>query len=267
MSTVNPGSIPMLSDVVLSPDGKKPQRITFEGMFVYRGKKNFRKMKSLQAVADTSFGSLSFLSDLFAGLQILRLNESILPSIRDIGTELSSLRILSLENCYLTSLDGINAVSPKIQELYVGFNQITDISELVGLTKLKILNIESNNLESIEDIQLLACCPSFRRLYLRGNGVENTDDYRNAVKVSIPQLTHLDGVKFGCEEEVPPPPAEPVETPPPETQIRPFTSLPPIMLEPGSLSPRPRQTILKGAQITRPTGGRRVWYNIGPIKL
>jgi hypothetical protein len=49
----------MLTEILLGCDGKKPQSIEFEAIFDYHGKKNFKKMKSLQAVADTMSMSLS----------------------------------------------------------------------------------------------------------------------------------------------------------------------------------------------------------------
>jgi hypothetical protein len=269
-----------LSDVVLSCDGKRPQPIEFEAIFDYHGKKNLRKMKSLRAVADTRSMSLAYLPDVFPGLQILRLDHSLIPSIRDLCTGLAMLQVLSLEHCGLTSLNGISAVSPKIRELRLGFNQVDDVSELLGLNSLKVLDIQSNLIAGVEDIGLLNCCRKLRALVLRGNGAADDPDYRAEVKRLIPRLRALDDVKFGDEDHEEPenarPPAEPL---PPEDQPRsapiarrPLQPLPPIGGRETPEGARPttamRQTLAQSRMASRPVVTKpKVWYNTGTIRL
>jgi hypothetical protein len=264
-----------LSDVVLSCDGKKPQPIEFEAIFDYHGKKNLRKMKSLRAVADTSSMSLAYLPDIFPGLQVLRLDHSIIPSIRDLCTELALLRVLSLEHCRLTSLNGISAVSPKIQELHLGFNQIDDVSELLGLNCLKVLNLESNLIDTVEDIGLLNCCRKLCTLVLRGTAAAEDPNYRTEVKRRIPKLRVLDDVKFGEEdheeaEEGPQPTAEQPRSAP--IVKRPLQPLPPAGGEGTPECARPltamRQALVQSRRAPRPVVTKpKVWYNTGTIRL
>jgi hypothetical protein len=273
-----------LSHVVLSCDGKRPQPIEFEAIFDYHGNKNLRKMKSLGAVADTSSMSLAYLPDIFPGIQILRLDHSIIPNIRDLCTGLTTLRILSLEHCGLTSLNGISAVSPTIQELHVGFNQIADVSELLGLNSLKVLNVESNLIASVEDIGLLNCCRKLRALVLRGNGAADDSDYRTEVKRMIPRLRVLDEVRFGEEDQEeaandPPPAAPPAAPPPPEDQPksapiarRPLQPLPPPAGRETREGARPttamRQALGQSRGAPKPVVTKpKLWYNTGSIRL
>jgi hypothetical protein len=263
----------MLTEILLGCDGKKPQSIDFEAIFDYRGKKNFKKMKSLQAVADTSSMSLSYLGELFPGLQVLRLDNSVIDNIRDISTQLNLLRVLSLEHCSLTSLDGICAVCPRIEELYVGFNQVGDVSELLGLNSLRVLNIESNLIPRVGDVELLKCCRKLRALFLRGNGAEEEPEYRAEVKRLLPQLRCLDGVRFDGPEEAepaPPPPADAEPAPPPEPEL-PKTA--PLFGRPAGAAPPPagdRPTTAVRSAVVKPKIARPVvktWYNAGSIRL
>jgi hypothetical protein len=271
----------MLAEILLSCDGKKPQAIDFASLFDYNGKKSLKKLKSLRAVADASSMSLSFLADLFPALQILRLNHSQIPSIRDLGMQLSSLRLISLEHCGLTSLNGISAICPRVEEVYVGFNMIDDLSELIGLGSLCVLNIESNQIVSLQSVELLNCCKKLRGLVLRGNMAESTEDYRAEVKRLLPRLRSLDDVKYGeelekveeavvgKEEEVADVLKE--EEPRIESPIAPIGPLLPMgeaqKLRPVTTRPGTRRMLTSG-KIARPVGGRsKVWYNTGPLRL
>jgi hypothetical protein len=254
----------MLTDVVLSCDGKRPQPVIFESIFDFQGKKNLKKVKSLSAVADMSSMSLSYLGDIFPGLQILRLDRSLVSSVRDLRAELPLLRVLSLAHCGITSLRGIAAVCPRAAELYLGFNAIDDISDVIGLARLKVLDLEANAIAAVGDAGYLRCCPKLRGLVLRGNPADEHPDYRAEVKRAIPLLRSLDGVNFGEEpvpEAVVPTKREPL--PPIGDEPAPGDG---VEAPPGTA--RKRQTIVPAGRVARPTFARqKVWYNKGSIRL
>ncbi|OHT06007.1 hypothetical protein TRFO_26080 [Tritrichomonas foetus] len=192
----------MLTDIILAVDGKKPEKLScLDDIYGYRGKKKFKKMKSFQAVADTRDMSLAYLGDTFPGLQRLHLNNSIISSIRDLRSNLPNLVVLSLAHCGLSELDGISTISGKLQELYLAFNKIEDVSELLGMTSLKILDLESNLIPYVEDVEILKCLTRLRNLTLRGNGCEEHPEYRKEIKRLIPKLVYLDEIKFGEENK------------------------------------------------------------------
>lgn len=271
----------MLQEIVLSCDGKKPKKISFEKLLNYNGKKDLTKVKSLKAKADTSQMTLSFLGDVLPGLQILRLDYSIFSCIRDLSTHLPHLKVLSLTHCELTSIDGIATISTKLQELYLGFNTIDDLSPLLGFNQLKILDLENNFIFSVEDTALLKCCTALKNLTLRGTGAAENPEYRQMVKQYIPKLQILDGVKFGEEEE---------EKKPEDQQLPPLHEQPPAIeppIEETSKLPDLKETKVPGTsdnqkrpsasqinkflppkkKIQRPKSKPKIWHNIGPIKL
>jgi hypothetical protein len=181
----------MLSRIVLEYE-RDAEVIDQESLWKYDGKKDFSDIRSLEAVADTRQMTLSYLGDLFPSLRKLRLNNSRIPSIRDISTRLTNLRFLSLAHCHITCLDGICTLSNSLEEVYLAFNQITDISELIGLSDLHVLDLEENGITRLADVELLSCCSNLKALTLLGNPAAESESYRDAVHQYLPNLLYLD---------------------------------------------------------------------------
>jgi hypothetical protein len=180
----------MITSVVLSSDDGTPP-VHCADLFSLSGKSP-ESFSSLEAKADTRESSLSALGDLFPHLQKLRLNNSIIPSVRDIGCTLNGLTFLSLARCNLTSLDGIGTISRNLEELYLAFNQLTDVCDLMGLEKLKVVDLEANCLNDLANIEILSLCPGLTALTLVGNPAAEALDYRLRVNEVLPQLIYLD---------------------------------------------------------------------------
>ena len=62
---------------------------------------------------------------------------SHVPSVRDLGTSFSRLRVLWLSRSGVRELDGISSFS-SVVELYLSFNDITDLSPLGGCDRLEV---------------------------------------------------------------------------------------------------------------------------------
>jgi Leucine-rich repeat (LRR) protein len=182
----------MLAHVILDPDGTA-EVLSDSPLDYYSGPKDLMRVRSLEATADTRESSLSILGDLVPNLEKLRLNNSILRSIRDIGCRLSSLRLLSIARSGVTSLNGISTLSPALEELDLAFNLITDVSDLLGMDNLRILDLESNRLANLSNLRLLSCCTALRSLTLAGNPLAADKDlYVKSVTEFVPQLVYLD---------------------------------------------------------------------------
>ena len=71
-------------------------------------------------------------------LEQLRLQRAPLPGgLRAFGSGLFQLRVLWLVGCALETLDGVCAL-PRLQELYVARNQLTDVSVCSCLDQLQV---------------------------------------------------------------------------------------------------------------------------------
>lgn len=154
---------------------------------------NPEDVHTFEGQVDTTETSLSYLGDRFPNLQKLRLNNSVIPNLRDIGCRFTNLKFLSLARCGITSLNGISTISKVLEELYLAFNKIDDCSELVGMDSLIVLDMEENNISDLSNIEFLSTCSNLKSLTLSGNPcVDDPEEYRSKVQDLIPNLLYLD---------------------------------------------------------------------------
>jgi hypothetical protein len=157
------------------------------------GEDDLDDVTNLELVVDTSEQTIERLGEMCPNLTSLKLNNSTLESFRDLGTSLRTLRILWLSRSGVTDLDGIGALVG-LQELYLAFNDITDLTPLAMHDCLQVLDIESNRVSDMNQIDQLGTCPNLfsLSLALEGNPVHHFKGYRRLVVHYIPQLQCLD---------------------------------------------------------------------------
>ncbi|XP_009985123.1 PREDICTED: leucine-rich repeat-containing protein 56 [Tauraco erythrolophus] len=183
----------LLMDEYLSPRKLK----------VLTGVDDLQQVKTLEMQVDTRENSLGNFGAYLPNLRELKLNNSLLVSVRDLGTTLSHLHILWMARCGLSDLDGISSCS-SLKELYIAYNNISDLSQLTWLDHLEVLDLEGNNIEDINQMQYLGLCCKLSRLTVEGNliclkpnaeSAEEPDyNYRAEVKKLIPHLEYLDEI-------------------------------------------------------------------------
>ena len=79
-------------------------------------------------------------------LRQLRLRDSNIHRIRDLGTELTHLEVLWMGRCGLQDLSGIAAM-PALREFYLPFNDVSDLVPLCNHDCLEVLDIEGKPCE------------------------------------------------------------------------------------------------------------------------
>ncbi|KAM4017541.1 leucine-rich repeat-containing protein 56 isoform 2-T8 [Anomaloglossus baeobatrachus] len=167
------------------------------------GEDNLQNVTTLQMCVDTRERTLGNFGTHMPNLKELKLNNSVIVSIRDLGTSLSHLQVLWMARCNLTDLDGISSLS-SLKELYLAYNALRDLSQVSMLESLEILDLEGNNLENVSELQYLVLCSHLTTLTVEGNPIcarpspedtESSDyNYRVVVRRMIPQLQYLDDV-------------------------------------------------------------------------
>ncbi|NXM55616.1 LRC56 protein, partial [Illadopsis cleaveri] len=167
------------------------------------GVDDLKQVKALEMRVDTREISLGNFGVHLPNLRELKLNNSLLASVRDLGTSLSRLRVLWMVRCGLSDLDGISSCS-SLKELYIAYNNISDLSQLTWLDHLEVLDLEGNNIEDINQMQYLRLCCKLSHLTVEGNliclkaNAESAEDpdynYRAEVKKLIPHLKYLDRI-------------------------------------------------------------------------
>eukprot|EP00755_Sulcionema_specki_P032690 Sspe_Gene.19884::Locus_7272_Transcript_1_1_Confidence_1.000_Length_1536::g.19884::m.19884 len=160
------------------------------------GEEDLGKVKTIQLQVNTVKNSLGPLGHRLPSLVELRLNNSVVASLRDLGTTLSHIKVLWLNRCGVQQLGGASAF-PLLEEVYLAFNNITDISPLAGLAHLTTLDLEGNQIKDIEDVQFMAECLCLRNLTLEGNPVALTEKYRERVAELLPFVQYLDDEEVG----------------------------------------------------------------------
>ncbi|CAM4584317.1 unnamed protein product [Caretta caretta] len=183
----------LLMDEYLSPSKLK----------ALTGVDDLQQVKALEMRVDTRENSLGNFGAYLPNLRQLKLNNSLLVSVRDLGSTLSHLQVLWMARCGLTDLDGISSCI-SLKELYIAYNNISDLSQVSLLDHLEILDLEGNNIEDINQIQYLGLCGKLNSLTVEGNLIclkpnpESSEvpdyNYRAEVKKHIPHLKYLDEI-------------------------------------------------------------------------
>ncbi|KAJ8390930.1 hypothetical protein AAFF_G00098500 [Aldrovandia affinis] len=163
---------------------------------------------TLEMCVDTRDNTLGNFGSYLPSLVHLRMNNSLVMSVRDLGTTLSHLQVLWLARCGLADLDGIPSFS-SLQELYVAYNDIWDLSQVSMLEHLQVLDLEGNSVDDLIQVQYLGLCSHLSHLTLEGNPICTQPqplpspaqieqyDYRSSVRELVPQLRYLDNVPAG----------------------------------------------------------------------
>ena len=105
-------------------------------------------------------------------LETVNLSNNKIKSIENIS---GNIEELSIDNNELTSLSGVQNLS-KLKILSVSNNQINSLSELESLGELENLNINKNQ---IRDVSGLVRCSKLKYLYMDNNYITNFEDLSN----------------------------------------------------------------------------------------
>ncbi|XP_061628928.1 leucine-rich repeat-containing protein 56 isoform X1 [Phyllopteryx taeniolatus] len=167
------------------------------------GTKDLSRVTSLEICVDTQENSLGNFGSYLPRLVLLRMNNSVLTSVRDLGITLSHLQVLWMSCCSLQDLDGISTLS-SLRELYLAFNKVTDLSQVGMLENLQVLDLKGNNVDDLVQVQYLGLCGKLQTLTLEGNPVclrpnptttQIDYSYCDVVKELVPQLRYLDNAR------------------------------------------------------------------------
>ncbi|KAG7238114.1 hypothetical protein INR49_030176 [Caranx melampygus] len=173
------------------------------------GTRDLSHVTSLEICIDTQEYTLGNFGAFLPNMVQLKMNNSMIMSIRDLGTTLSHLQVLWMSRCCLQDLDGISTFS-SLKELYVAYNAVSDLSQVGMLENLQLLDLEGNDVDDLVQVQYLGLCGKLQTLTLEGNPVcvlpnptatQSADyRYRAAVRELVPQLRYLDNVSVEEDE-------------------------------------------------------------------
>jgi len=132
-------------------------------------------------------------------IQILTINDSYVPSLRALSSNLKSLQVLKIPNCGISDIDGL-AICKQLKEVYLPFNEITSMASLMFLTNLEIIDLESNFIDGISELDYLSCLSNVKLLNLSNNPVCDLEMYEEKIYGHLGSLTMLDDFSAGSEK-------------------------------------------------------------------
>jgi Leucine-rich repeat (LRR) protein len=114
-----------------------------------------QNLKKLRIRINGSYGLLNQFGQRLINLQFLKLNDSFIQSIDDLGSNFSNLKILQINNCKLKDLSGIICFE-QLEIFETKNNEISDLIELEMSTTIVKLNLENNLIENEQNIYFLS---------------------------------------------------------------------------------------------------------------
>ena len=155
-----------------------------------------QNLRKLNIKINGSYGLLNQFGQRLINLKFLKLNDSFIQSIDDLGSNFKNLKILQINNCKLKDLSGIICFE-QLEILEAKNNEISDLIELEMSTSLVKLNLENNLIEDEQNIYFLSSLDNLEYLNLLGNLLKN---YEKKIKELLPNLKELDVQKEICDE-------------------------------------------------------------------
>ena len=155
-----------------------------------------QNLKKLTIRINGSYGLLNQFGQRLTNLKFLKLNDSFIQSIDDLGSNFKNLKILQINNCKLKDLSGIICFE-QLEIFEAKNNEISDLIELEMSTSIVKLNLENNLIENEQNIYFLSSMDNLIYINLLGNPIKN---YENKLKELLPNLKEIDVQKDICDE-------------------------------------------------------------------
>lgn len=118
-----------------------------------------------------------------SSLEYLKLNDSIIPTFRDIGTSFKNVRVLHLGRCELKEVQGIQAFE-QLEELYISYNEIDELFDIGFIEHLTVLDLEGNNIKDFDQLYYLKRCRNLTHVNMKYNPVQTGNNTIGATGTS-----------------------------------------------------------------------------------
>ena len=148
---------------------------------------DLKNLNKLSIKINGSYGLLNQFGQRLTNLIYLKLNNSFIQSINDLGTNFRNLKIIQMNDCKLKDLGGLICFE-HLEVFEAKNNQISDLIELEMCMSLKKLDLENNLVENIQNIYFLSSLDGLIYLNLLKNPIQN---YEEKIKNLLPNLKEL----------------------------------------------------------------------------
>lgn len=135
--------------------------------------------------------------DTLVQLRALWLGRNKIAQVRNLEPVANSLRVLSLQANRLRTIHGLDALV-NLEELYLGENGIQRIENLGALTKLRVIDLSNNLIETIGDS--LAHLPALAELWLNQNRIAEYREIEPLASIASLRIVYLEMNPFCAED-------------------------------------------------------------------
>ena len=148
---------------------------------------SLQNLNKLAIKINGSYGLLNQFGQRLSNLIYLKLNNSLIQGINDLGTNFKNLKIIQMNNCKLKDLGGLICFE-HLEVFEAKNNLISDLIELEMCMALKKLDLENNLVDNIQNIYFLSSLDGLVYLNLLKNPIQN---YEDKIKNLLPNLKEL----------------------------------------------------------------------------
>ena len=148
---------------------------------------SLQNLNKLTIKINGSYGLLNQFGQRLSNLIYLKLNNSLIQGINDLGTNFKNLKIIQMNNCKLKDLGGLICFE-HLEVFEAKNNLISDLIELEMCMSLKKLDLENNLVDNIQNIYFLSSLDGLVYLNLLKNPIQN---YEDKIKNLLPNLKEL----------------------------------------------------------------------------
>ena len=145
----------------------------------------------LELKVNLTLNSLDEAGHILENLKELKLNCSVVNSLRDIGNSFKKLEILWVAQCGLNDLGGLSSF-PSLKELYVAYNHIKDLGDIIFHDNLQVLDLEGNEIDNYDTLRNLGGLARLNNLVLSDNPISKKDNYKQEIFKILPNITLID---------------------------------------------------------------------------
>ena len=133
-------------------------------------------LNKIELRVDTHHTNLQVTGEILKSLEYLKLNDSIIKTFRDLGTSFKNVRVLHMARCQLKDVHAIEAFE-QLEELYLSYNEIDELWDIGFLEHLVSVDLEGNNIKSIDQLYYLRKCKHLSDVNLKYNPVSKEVSY------------------------------------------------------------------------------------------
>ena len=128
------------------------------------------KLTKLSIIISNDYGLLNQFGMFLPSLKILKLNNSNILSFSDIGTNFTHVRCLQMKNCHLKDISGLICMT-NLEILDLEDNEIYDVIDIEMCSELRKINFKKNLIKEPENLTFLTSIEKLEYLCLKLNPI------------------------------------------------------------------------------------------------